>query len=309
MSRLGLSSITYWAAIFGFSTGSIVGLTMTFWRRFRKAGSSAADRQLEDQRHADLQSELEAAMQDARAKEVEISSLKDDIRKAREEVQTRDESLAVTAVEMAGLKKNVDELKEQIVDLRKQVDQSRQQKQGLADQVQRQAQDLKAAANESQRLRADHIAALELLETRTLELKLAQAFLPQTDILSDADVIGIVNSLNSEILQTAAFIAEVFTFDKRSEVSGEDSDDMKEAASHASEVLGQRMVDLLRLTNHRDGTLLVRIAIQACINAFSQWIIESWYFGTPQEELLLAEIYQSVQHAGEYGMVGENTRD
>jgi myosin heavy subunit len=274
---------------------------MTLWRRFRRSSgssSSSTDRQLEDQRHADLQSELEVAMQAARAMEVEISSLKDDMRKAREQVRTKDETLAVITLEMTGVKKEVEELKEQAAELQKEVDQSRQKNQALANQIQQEAKDTKAAANELLHLQAEHNTALGLLEIRTSELKLAQAFLPKTDTLSDADVTGIVNSLNTEIFHTATLITESFTFKRGSAVHEQDSNVMQEACSHSSEVLGQRMVDLLRSTDKMEGSLLVRIAIQACINAFSQWIIESWYFGTPQEELLLAEIYQSVQHAG-----------
>jgi len=55
---------------------------------------------------------------------------------------------------------------------------------------------------------ADHATTRRLLVERTAELDGAQAFLNQADNVSGADVIAMVDALNAEILQNAAFMAD-----------------------------------------------------------------------------------------------------
>jgi len=112
-----------------------------------------------------------------------------------------------------------------------------------------------------------------------------------------------VEGLNSEIMQIAAFMAESFVSEEKMMKRGitaseEESDELKDARGQATEVLGTNMVDLLRTFQHQDDPILLQIAFQACMCAYTHWIISSWNFEDPEIEHVLSEIFARVREAG-----------
>jgi hypothetical protein len=238
---------------------------------------------------------------DARsAKDNEISTLQRSLSAARLDAQTKEENMAILRKELAGMHGQMEELG-------KLLQSTRSHNQVLGDQVKAQTREAQLLKDETVQVKTRHAQTLELLEARTLELKGAEAFLTKADALSGADVIALLNTLNSEIYQTAALVAESFEFTRKggSEegmsdrvAGGEQPTDMEEVYASATEILGSRMVELLKASEHHEDPTLIQIAFQAGMSAYSNWIVTTWYFEDPEDEHLLSEIYARVREAG-----------
>ncbi|KAH7883406.1 hypothetical protein F5I97DRAFT_1815960 [Phlebopus sp. FC_14] len=161
----------------------------------------------------------------------------------------------------------------------------------LKRQVDTKELEIKNLKNELQHSGAKHDELTALLDARTRELKGAQAFLTKADTLSGAEVIALVDALNSEIMQTSAFISDSFDFARLQE----HADEMKEASSRISELMGPTMTQLLSAVQHGDDPLLVQIALQGATVEFARWIIMTWDFDGLQAEQPLSEIYGDIR--------------
>ncbi|KAF9231966.1 hypothetical protein BU15DRAFT_67882 [Melanogaster broomeanus] len=151
--------------------------------------------------------------------------------------------------------------------------------------------EFKNLRNELQHSRTKHDELTTLLEARTRELKGAQAFLTKADNLSGAEVITLLEALNSEIMQTSAFISDTFDFARQQA----HADEMKEASTRISELMGPMMTNLLSTVQHGGDPLLVQIALQGATVEFSRWIIMTWDYDGLQAEQPLAEIYGDIR--------------
>lgn len=108
-----------------------------------------------------------------------------------------------------------------------------------------------------------------------------------------------VQVLNTEVLQTAAFMAEGFEFGEPFTGEEDDEDpDLSSAYAHTTELLGPTVTDLLRKTHHRDDPTLVQIAFQASMSTYAEWMISSWYFENSGEEQFLSQIYDKIRDSG-----------
>jgi hypothetical protein len=246
----------------------------------------------------------------------ELSTLRRSLSATRSDAEVKDEALGNLKSEVGGMKSRLEDL--QIL-----LESTQRRNQMLEEQVEQQAEEERALRDEVRQMKAKHAQAVQLLETRTLELKGAEAFLTKADALSGADIIGMLNTLNSEIYQTAALVAESFEFKQKNRRRGwrevddvgegdeetmgkegdvERGDEQEEAAevyASATEILGSRMVELLKTTEHHEDPTIIQIAFQAGMSAYTNWILTSWYFDDPEDEHLLSEIYMRVREAGQ----------
>ncbi|KAG1737857.1 uncharacterized protein EDB91DRAFT_1139489 [Suillus paluster] len=152
----------------------------------------------------------------------------------------------------------------------------------------------KALRNELQALQAKFNDQTTLLSDRTRELT------GKADVLSGAEVIRLVDELNQEIMQTAAFISDSFDFARKPE----HRDEIKEASARTSELIGPAMTSLLGTVQHGEDPLLIQIALQAATVEFSRWIIMTWDFDGLQAEQPLAEIYNDVRETESQAVSG-----
>jgi chromosome segregation ATPase len=150
-------------------------------------------------------------------------------------------------------------------------------------------------------VKVEHQQMVELLDVRTAELKGAQAFLTKADQFSGADIIKLVEDLNGEIMQTAASMAEDLVVVEK-KVNGHDegaeSGEIKEGYGRTEEIVGPRMAELLKTTEHHEDPILIQLAFQANMAAYTHWIVSSWCFESPEDEHMLSEIYARVREAG-----------
>ncbi|KAF9465193.1 hypothetical protein BDZ94DRAFT_1254765 [Collybia nuda] len=109
-------------------------------------------------------------------------------------------------------------------------------------------------------------------------------------------VVGLLDTLNSEIFQAAAFMADSLSYASSSTLSAQK---IKEAVERSSQTIGRPMVLILRSrlaqTNAEFDPLPIQIALQACLIDSCMRIISSWYPGHWEYGDFLSTIYSRIQ--------------
>ncbi|KAK0196217.1 hypothetical protein F5146DRAFT_922862 [Armillaria mellea] len=223
-------------------------------------------------------------------------------------IRTLQKSLSDVNVEVkntkalvSSLTRSSDVLKQRLADAEDELQQARNQNQVSDQQLKAQAAAAKLARDEVGRVSVAHEQTRVLLRTRTEELRAAQVYLDRADQSSGADVINMIDALNSEIFQTAATVAEAFKFGEK---KVEESSEAEVAYDHVIEILGPRMTELLKSTLHHDDQILIQTAFQAAMCAYVDWIVTSWYFEGREEEQMLSSLYAIIQESEEQAVAG-----
>jgi chromosome segregation ATPase len=148
----------------------------------------------------------------------------------------------------------------------------------LEDQVRRQASELRTIKNQT---RSGSIYRAGLIRE------------------SQSGVIGLVDTLNTEIFQASAFMADSLYYGGQGSTTGQH---VKEAIERASKTMGEPMVLVLRWRLAQDeiefDPLPIQIALQACIVSCCMKIMASWYPGHWEYADFLATIYSRIQGSG-----------
>lgn len=136
-----------------------------------------------------------------------------------------------------------------------------------------------------------------LLETRTMELKEAQAFLPKADNVADKEVVRMVEQLNTRIFQTAAALAESpdFQFGMPGDMRAVEEVMQKH---EKYDWLGPHLLPSLRSINHADDPLLVQTALQATMAGYARRLATSWDLGRCNAQDLCSNIYTGIRSSG-----------
>jgi predicted RNase H-like nuclease (RuvC/YqgF family) len=136
-----------------------------------------------------------------------------------------------------------------------------------------------------------------LLDDRTFELKGAQSFLTTADASSNADVISMLQRLNAEVLQSAAYMAEsmvdTFSFESDGVVRNEN------AYAVVTGLFGQSLAHYLGTKKHKDDPLLIQIAFQSCFVQFLEFVICSWTLPGDDVNRVFSRTYERIQYGGE----------
>ncbi|KAK0434131.1 hypothetical protein EV421DRAFT_2023179 [Armillaria borealis] len=142
-----------------------------------------------------------------------------------------------------------------------------------------------------------------LLDSRGKELESTRPFLDKTDAYSFADIKSMMESLNSEIHQLAAYMSDTLT-DK-----GERAEINDEEANHAMKRANRYLDDLIlahlmrRDANDVGQNGFLQVAFQAallfeCTNYLRLWDLD------PAEDKMLRELYARVQESKPTAVVG-----
>ncbi|KAG6863206.1 hypothetical protein C0991_007442, partial [Blastosporella zonata] len=168
-------------------------------------------------------------------------------------------------------------------------------------QLKHRDRDIQRHEEELQQHAREHALTIQLVEARTLELRGAEALLTKADVLSGEDVIALVNTLNSEIYQTAVNVAEAFEFKPKEERTTrvEDVENLVEVYASATDMVGPQMVQMLGSLEHREDPTIVQIALQAAMVAYSNWIVRSWNLEDPEGDVGVNKVYKGIRDAGE----------
>lgn len=164
------------------------------------------------------------------------------------------------------------------------------QNKGLEDQ-------LTSLSTQLHRIKAEHQQTLQLLEAKTSALKGAQVFLTKEDTFSGADVIRMVDALNAETLQLAAFMA-----DRLEDTQKDLNTAAEQVKARAIRSLGEPLVHMLGNVpvqpNPDQDSMRLQIALQVSLIYSCNEIIESWMPGYWNYGNFLADIHSRIVDAG-----------
>ncbi|CAK5266112.1 unnamed protein product [Mycena citricolor] len=172
----------------------------------------------------------------------------------------------------------------------------------LAARVQELIETRAQLGEENTRLMAENREALDRAQRKEKELRESKAVLAAArleDRLTDQAVLVLIQALNTEIEDTAAYLAQQFEFEPKSPSESEagpaESEDMAEVYERTTEILGPAMVEILRVSDHSDDQTIIRIAFQGGMIEYSRWMSTSWFFEDPEDEQLLTDIYHRIR--------------
>ena len=170
--------------------------------------------------------------------------------------------------------------------------------QALQEELRHKEQEIKVLQTASHHKEATHSQVVTLLETRTSELECARTFLTKADTFSGADLILMVEGLNTNTLETAAYMTDTFDFRQSSQaISTRRQQSVHESVESS---LGKIMTNLL--VQHKRDQSLIQITVQAylshwCHHIASVWIIDAQNTGLSDT---LADLYEIISANGEF---------
>jgi hypothetical protein len=168
----------------------------------------------------------------------------------------------------------------------------------LVESTRRHGERMQAAKEELRIAEAHHMQTRHLLEERTTELAGAQRFLTQTDSLSGADAIALAESLNAEILQAAAYMADSLEFSYSQTPSN-----IEQKNRRVPYILGESIMQVLESRRGQDATGLdptpVQIALQVAMVYCSTKIIDLWVQDDKGNETLI-NIFSRIAEKGTF---------
>lgn len=278
---------------------------------------------------ARMQAQLNEAHQEVQKHQSEVDANKQKLEKMQEEMKAvaeeshRDQvrarlemkgtrlMLEEKSQQMTKAERNCETLREELDAAKKQIDQLVPETRSLKDNLAQaqesnvvleetsrsQTKEIQLLREESNRLAMQNSQVLAMLGVRTLEREEVYAFAAKPDLVSDAEVLKILEELNAEIFETAAYIADSFSFS----VKQTKTDEVKDAYSRATKMLGSAMVLGLTSVRHDEDPLIVQVACQACMVECCRRIISSWCFDGSKAEEVLPDIYTRIRKTGKFG--------
>lgn len=169
----------------------------------------------------------------------------------------------------------------------------------MREQLNRHSQENMVYKDEIRRAEAQHETTKKLVEEQTNELKGARAFLGHSNMLSGADVVAMVDRLNTEVYQGAASMVDTFEFEGQNRRMNDEA--RRKATDDASKTIGGELMYALITQCRKDkddyDPTLVQFALQTCL-VFCCWkICMSWALGD-ENSLFIKRIYDDIQKNG-----------
>lgn len=152
-------------------------------------------------------------------------------------------------------------------------------------------------------VQAQYCQTHRLLSSKTSELQGLKDFLTTTDMYSDADIIAMIGRLNSEILQVSAFMADSFGSEYTKTRLNVGSEETASAQAWVITTLGEKMVHLLKSTEHGEDQTLIQTALQATMVSGSEVTVRSWPLEQLQTCHCLPAIFQRIRQTGKHPLV------
>ena len=190
---------------------------------------------------------------------------------------------------------------ETINHLRTQLESQHRQGQSSEAKIRQQTSDINALREQLRRAEANNSQTTQLLDVRTAELKGAQVFLTKADSFAGADLIKMVESLNSEMFQGAAFMSEGLESD---EVAGRNARVDAQTTERAKTLLGSVMFSQLLAKPPTVDPLPLQLALQSIMILRCTQIIQSlcpMEYGDHND--FLRKIYAGIQASGKHSII------
>jgi hypothetical protein len=128
----------------------------------------------------------------------------------------------------------------------------------------------------------------KLLNERTTELNAAQVFLTKVDAVSEAEVVGMVDNINTLICSASGALSD--TWDQQDPIPGALVEE-----SHLEQIRSEFGTLIVEQIGARDS-VAVNLAIQIYLSRFIERITSSW--GSGEAAANLADIYGMISTKG-----------
>ncbi|KAF5374604.1 hypothetical protein D9615_008994 [Tricholomella constricta] len=140
--------------------------------------------------------------------------------------------------------------------------------------------------------RVQNTQTQKLLDEKSAELEGALSFLNQSNFLSGADIVGLTKSLNVDILQGAAYMADVL--DCSISLTERGTAEYEKALEQTYASLGRDLAEALRKeAEWGSDKFAVQISLQVCMVTFCANVILSWS-AEDHESGVLEDLYKRV---------------
>ncbi|KAI1793721.1 hypothetical protein LXA43DRAFT_1092510 [Ganoderma leucocontextum] len=156
------------------------------------------------------------------------------------------------------------------------------------------AQELRQAKDE---LRKTEV----LLDTRSAELRDAQAYLTRLDDVADAEVLQLIDGINSRIFQVAASIAD--TFQSRYG-EGKDMQVAQEAAARLQGLVSSDLLPTLSFVDHAPDPLVVQTVLQAAMASYTRSLCDTWSFCVGNPSCFVQNVYHLMRQTEQQSVAG-----
>ncbi len=180
---------------------------------------------------------------------------------------------------------------EEVKELRKELGLAEQKIVSLEEKMAARDKDLIQLHADLEREQAVRKDERHLLDIRTQELQDAHAYSMRNDTLSTEELVAKVETLNAEIYQVSAYMADSMTFGARV--------DFEAARVEAVHWFGSYIIDLLCSTiNEETRMQVVQIAMQAALVQSCADFISMWHIEKRTDENL-SHLYAKIQATSE----------
>ena len=245
-----------------------------------------------------LENELRRALEELDLKEGEVRLLDDKARRGQEELADVTQKLAsvTESLELLAEEKNeftttMARLQEANRALARRLQEQTSHADSLIAELAEARDAVATRESDIEALQSRLNSALSTVESQSADLTNIRTLLPRPDPAVDTDAIKLVGRINAEIFQAAALLAEAC-----SSVKGRPLQDIdnRTASTRIKEMFGPKFVDLVQNVPHENNPAVLRIAFQACIVVFADWISAAWHFQADPAPQLFGEIYRNV---------------
>jgi len=114
-------------------------------------------------------------------------------------------------------------------------------------------EEIQLMKDETRHITAQNARVLTMLGVRSLERGDVHAFATKPDLVSDTQVVKMLKELNAEIFEVSVYMAYYFTFAAKPAKT----DEMREACSRVTKMLGSTMVLCLASVKHDEDPMIV----------------------------------------------------
>jgi cell division septum initiation protein DivIVA len=249
-----------------------------------------------------LANELRRALVELSLKKGEVRFLDDKERRGQEELAEATQKLASVTEYLESLAEGVEERKDEFTttigrlqEENRELAQRLQEQTGRVDSLMAELAGVKGVAATREKdievLRARLNTALSTVESQSADLTSIRTRLPKPDSVVDTDAIKLVGRLNAEIFQAAALLAEACSSVQSRPLPDLDN---RTASTRVKEMFSAKFVDLVQDVPHENNPAVLRIAFQACIVVFADWISAAWHFQADPSPQFFGEVYRNV---------------
>jgi hypothetical protein len=231
-------------------------------------------------RRAELEHEHQKVKARADAFAEAKAKLEEEIRQAKETLEAQGKDLVRKDASLQRLERDVNEMQTKVRWI--------ESEKGSTSDIFPKLAESRTAAERARMLSARLSELDQLLSERTVELNAAQAFLTRSDAVSEAEVVGMIENLNTLITSVSGVLSA--TWDQREPMAGSLFEEP--GVERIRDYFGESMVEQIGTRN----PVAVNLAVQTYLGHFIEQVTSGWGGGHATE--MLAEIYGMISTKG-----------